>query len=113
MNVNVDVSPAFSVNILNKAYPFSCKEDEQDALYRSAEYLDGKMRQIQASGRIVGVEKITIMAALNIVHELLALKKQVGENTQKQQSADHQKLDKHLQVLHNKIKSAVARNKRD
>lgn len=109
--MSVDTIDALSVNILNKTYQFSCKEDEHQALYQSAEYLDGKMRQIQASGRVVGIEKITVMAALNITHELMALKKELGENTRKYSAIDHPKLDKQLQILHNKIKEAVVRYK--
>lgn len=99
---------ACSVILLNKAYQFTCHPDEHEALYQSAEYLDQKMRQIQASGRVVGMERIAIMAALNLAHELLTQK---GTHKHNQKvSVDQQKLDKTLQVLHNKIKSAVVRN---
>lgn len=59
------------VRILDKEYLVACDEKEQDDLVASARFLDEKMREIRAAGRIVGTERIAVMAALNIVHELL------------------------------------------
>lgn len=59
------------VLILDKDYLVACPEGEQAALRQSASYLDEKMRQIRASGKIHGLERIAVMAALNIAHEFL------------------------------------------
>jgi cell division protein ZapA len=59
------------VTILGRQFRVSCTEDEQRDLLKAVDYLDAKMRAIRDSGKVVGVERIAIMAALNIAHELL------------------------------------------
>ncbi|HEY9149667.1 MAG TPA: cell division protein ZapA, partial [Gammaproteobacteria bacterium] len=56
-----DVKPV-TVQILDKDYLVSCPEDERAALVASAQYLDGKMREIRASGKVVGADRIAVMA---------------------------------------------------
>lgn len=65
------MSNTTKVNILDKEYLIGCPEEEQAALRQSANYLDQKMREIRASGKIHGLERIAVMAALNIAHEFL------------------------------------------
>jgi cell division protein ZapA len=60
-----------SLNILDKEYRVSCTEDERAGLESSAKFLDEKMQNIKQSGRIVGLDRIAVMAGLNITHELL------------------------------------------
>jgi cell division protein ZapA len=59
------------VFILDKSYRINCPENEQESLRASAQYLDRKMREIRSSGKIIGLERIAVIAALNIAHELL------------------------------------------
>jgi cell division protein ZapA len=59
------------VQILDKDYLIACPEEERPGLHQSASYLDEKMREIRASGKIHGLERIAVMAALNIAHEFL------------------------------------------
>lgn len=59
------------VSIMGRELTIACAEDEREALLRSVDYLDRKMREIRDTGKVVGAEKIAIMAALNITHELL------------------------------------------
>ena len=60
-----------TIHILDKEYMIACNEDERHDLQRSADYLDKKMREIRDSGKIIGSDRIAVMAALNISHELL------------------------------------------
>lgn len=60
-----------SVHILDKEYRFSCTLDERDALLESARFLDSRMREIRDTGRTIGIDRIAVMAALNIAHEML------------------------------------------
>ena len=60
-----------TIHILDKEYMIACSEEERHDLQRSAEYLDKKMREIRDSGKIIGSDRIAVMAALNISHELL------------------------------------------
>jgi len=61
-----------TIHILDKEYMIACTEDERHDLQRSADYLDKKMREIRDSGKIIGSDRIAVMAALNISHELLS-----------------------------------------
>ena len=65
-------TPGVSVNILDKEYIIACDDDERHDLMRSADYLDKKMREIRDNGKVIGADRIAVMAALNISHELLA-----------------------------------------
>jgi cell division protein ZapA len=60
-----------SISILDKEYKIACPPGEQAALLESAQYLDCKMREIRDKGSIIGCERIAVIAALNIAHELL------------------------------------------
>jgi cell division protein ZapA len=63
-----------SVRILEKEYQVACTVEERTELLDSAEYLNGKMREIRDSGNVVGLDRIAVMAALNLAHELLKLR---------------------------------------
>lgn len=64
-------SDAVNISIMGKDYLVACSEDEKSDLLRSAEYLNRKMCEIRDSGKIIGTDRIAVMAALNIAHELL------------------------------------------
>jgi cell division protein ZapA len=66
-----DTNPPIKVLILGKEYPISCPPDEQHDLLIAARYLDEKMRHIRDTSRVIGTERIAVMAALNIAHELI------------------------------------------
>ena len=60
-----------SVRILDKEYQVACPASERTNLLDSAEILNAKMREIRDSGRIVGLDRIAVMAALNMANELI------------------------------------------
>ena len=60
-----------TVKILEKEYNVACPIDEKAALLASAEFLNSKMREIRDSGKVVGLDRVAVMAALNIANELL------------------------------------------
>jgi cell division protein ZapA len=60
-----------SVRILEKEYQVSCPANERTDLLDSAEVLNAKMREIRDSGKVVGLDRIAVMAALNMANELL------------------------------------------
>ena len=70
---------AVTVRILDKEYFVGCPPDERNDLLESAEYLNKKMREIRDTGKVVGADRIAVMAALNMANELLRLRKQDGE----------------------------------
>lgn len=87
-----------NVHILDKEYMVACPENEREALHRSAALLDSKMRAIRSSGKILGTERIAVMAALNIAHEFLQQhQSQTGSNDSAVRLAT--KIDEVLQTI--------------
>lgn len=62
---------AVSVRILDKEYMVACPEGEQDALLASSRRVDKEMRKIRDSGKVLGTDRIAVMVALNLAHELM------------------------------------------
>lgn len=62
---------AVSVRILDKDYMVACPEGEQDALVASSRRVDREMRKIRDSGKVLGTDRIAVMVALNLAHELM------------------------------------------
>ncbi|HEX5611686.1 MAG TPA: cell division protein ZapA [Burkholderiales bacterium] len=62
------------ITVLGRSYKVACEEGEREALLRTAAYLDAKMNEIRNAGKVSGTERIAVMAALNIAHELLTTK---------------------------------------
>jgi cell division protein ZapA len=59
------------VRIMEKEYVVACPYDERSALLDAAEFLNVRMREIRDSGKVVGHDRIAVMAALNLAHEFL------------------------------------------
>ena len=64
-------SNSVTVQILDKEYSIICPPEERNNLVSAARYLDAKMREIRTSGKVIGADRIAVMAALNITHDLL------------------------------------------
>jgi cell division protein ZapA len=69
--VSTQIKPV-SVTILDKEYRIACKPGEEDDVAASARHLDGRMREIRKGGKVLGTERIAVMAALNLAHELIS-----------------------------------------
>ena len=67
-------SARVSVRILEKEYHVACPPSERSDLLDSAEFLNAKMREIRDSGKVVGLDRIAVMAALNMANELLQIR---------------------------------------
>lgn len=72
-------SARVNIKILDKDYQVACSADERAALLDSAELLNAKMKEIRDGGRVVGLERIAVMAALNMANELIGSRGR-GEN---------------------------------
>jgi cell division protein ZapA len=70
-----DRSLTLDVTILGRGYRVACKESERDELLQAVQFLDRRMREIRDSAKVAGAERIAVMAALNIAHELLRSKR--------------------------------------
>ena len=75
-----DADHRVSINILDKEYLVSCPEGAEAELFASASYLDKKMREIRDTGKVQGLERIAVMTALNISHDLLKYKQEQQES---------------------------------
>jgi len=89
---------AVSVTIMGKEYRISCDDDEQEDLVYSAHQLNIQMCKMRDSGKITGSDRIAVMAALNLAHELQLLKNQ---NTMLNQ------IDERLAKLSHKIENVL------
>ncbi|HEV8644557.1 MAG TPA: cell division protein ZapA [Burkholderiales bacterium] len=69
---------SLDVNIMGREFRVSCTEEERRDLLKAVDYLNAKMREIRDTGKIIGVERIAIMAALNITHEYLSTRMDGG-----------------------------------
>ncbi|ROR34632.1 cell division protein ZapA [Inmirania thermothiophila] len=67
---------AVTVRILDREYRVACPPEEREALLTSARHLGERMREIRDSGKVVGLERIAVMAALNITHDYLRLREE-------------------------------------
>jgi cell division protein ZapA len=88
-----------SLTIMGKEYRIACDPEEQDALIHSAQQLDVQMRKMRDSGKINGPDRIAVMAALNLAHEL--------ELVKNQNSLLNQKLNECLTKLSQKIENVL------
>lgn len=61
-----------TVRIMDKEYRIACPEEEKGALLASADQLNRRMREIRDSGKVIGADRVAVMAALNLTHELLS-----------------------------------------
>lgn len=60
--------------ILDRSYRIACKPEEEPRLREAVEYLNAKMRDLRDTGKVLGNERIAVLVALNITHELLTLR---------------------------------------
>ena len=65
---------SLQISIMGREFRVACPEDEQAGLLEAVDYLNKKMLEIREGGKIIGLERIAIMAALNIAHEMLSIK---------------------------------------
>lgn len=69
-----EAAKTIEISLLGRSYKIACKEGEREALLEAVAYLDGKMGEIKNAGKVSGVDRIAVMAALNIAHEFLSTK---------------------------------------
>lgn len=67
-------SKGLEINIMGREFRVACAEEEQAGLLEAVDYLNKKMTEVRDRGKVIGLERIAIMAALNIAHEFLSTK---------------------------------------
>lgn len=101
-----DRTARVSIRILEKEYQVACPIEERTDLLDAAEYLNGKMREIRESGAVMGLDRIAVMAALNLSNELLKLKRNGGVSSE----GEAELVDK-MRLLRERVESAITRGK--
>ena len=91
-----------TLTVMDKDYVVGCTEEEKEALLGSVEFLNGKLREQRESGKVIGNERVAVMAALNIVHEYLEYRRS--------HSASRVDVGDGLERIHQKVESALARS---
>ena len=90
-----------SIRILEKEYHVACPPGARNELLDSAELLNRKMREIRDSGKVVGLDRIAVMAALNLTNELL-------KSRGRDETADAD-LSARLKSMRERVESALAK----
>ena len=106
-------SKTVQVSILDKGYQVSCEESEVMALQQSAQFLDQKMREMKDNSNVFGLDRLAVMAALNLTNDLLAQSEKATQLDSKQNETSSRLTDQlaEIQNLHNKVDSALTRLK--
>ena len=89
-----------TVTILDREYQFTCAPEEREALTEAAQLLDGRMREIKASGNLMALERIAVMTALNMSDEILKLRKEQVHRVEN--------VDKRIAFLADQLDDALA-----
>ena len=99
-----DGAKTIDVELLGRTYRVACNDGEREALMQAVAYLDGKMNEIKAAGKVSGGERIAVMAALNVAHELLSTKLGGGY--------DVGQVKRRIAALESKLDSALAQQEK-
>jgi cell division protein ZapA len=99
-----DGAKTLDVTLLGRSYRVACSDEERDALLKAVAYLEGKMNDIKDSGKVAGTERIAVMAALNIAHELLSMR--LGEGF------DMGEAKRRISSIEAKLESALAKQEK-
>ena len=102
-------SETITVSIFDKDYQVSCPADEVQALRDSAIYLDQKMREIKKSGSVLGLDRLAVMAALNITNDFLSVDRE-HQNSQLSLVDNHEVLKHSEQRVDALIEALKASN---
>jgi len=89
-----------TINILDREFLIGCTPEERAGLLAAASYLDGRMREVRGASRTQSIDRVAVLAALNMAHELL----QAKNNSESQSNVVAQQ----LQVLRAKLDAALA-----
>lgn len=92
---------SLSIKILEKEYRVACPAEEQESLIASANMLNEKLNEVKQKGAVIGTERIAVMVALNLSHELLGGKALVEEHADLNDRIDSlsEKIDKTLRNI--------------
>ena len=97
---------ALTIRILGRDYSIACPEGERESLLSSAEYLSRRMHAIQRKGKTLGIDRIAVMAALNIARDLIAAERKLERQEAGLPTTDGE-ISERLSQLQLRIESAL------
>ncbi|MDR6937164.1 MULTISPECIES: cell division protein ZapA [unclassified Luteibacter] len=74
--MNATASEPVSLRLLDREFHIACAPEERPGLVAAAQFLDGKMRELKSNAKVPGFDRIAVLAAVSIAHELLTLRKE-------------------------------------
>jgi cell division protein ZapA len=95
------------VTILGREFKVACKENERAELAEAVAYLDRQMREIRDRGKVSGVDRIAVMAALNITHDLLR-ERRGGRAPSSVNAIDGESARRRIQAMQTAIEQTLA-----
>jgi cell division protein ZapA len=95
---------AITISLLGREFRVGCPEGEQKQLMASVDYLNRKLKEVRDTGKVVGNERIAIMAALNIAHEFMSNPGKGGGA----QSVDNASIKRRILAMQETLDSALA-----
>jgi cell division protein ZapA len=95
----VNKSEPLTITIMDKEYRVACPEEEKGNLRASANLLNNKLSEIKQQGSVIGTERIAIMAALNMSHEILH---------NEVLAAEHNDLNQRIDALSERINDSMS-----
>ena len=95
----MSATESVSVHILDREYTVGVSPDERSGLMAAAKLLDSRMREVRGSNRMAAVDRVAVLAALNLAHELQQLRDE--------QHARNRDVERTLQDLHRKLDAAL------
>ena len=96
-----DTGKTVEVTLLGRTYRVACEDGERESLMQAVAYLDGKMNEIKRAGKVMGAERIAVMAALNVAHELLSVRLGAG--------FDLGQAKRRISAIESKLDAAIAK----
>lgn len=94
---------AVTINVLGREFRVGCPEGEEKQLHASVDYLNRKLKEVRDTGKVVGNERIAIMAALNIAHEHMSGNGRAGAG-----GIDGAAIKRRILVMQETLDSALA-----
>ena len=98
-----EIQKPVTVTIFDKEYTVGCAEDERDSLYSAVDYLNARMAELRDGGKVLGAERIAVIAALNIAHDYL--------NYRTENDSKVSVMDESLTRIDRKLKDALSRGR--
>jgi|SRR5687768_6971876 cell division protein ZapA len=91
----MSTSEVVSIRLLDREYTVGCEPGERDSLQAAAKMLDGKMREVRGNNRMAALDRVAVLAALNLAHDLQQMRDELA--------ARDRELERTLSTLHRRL----------